>query len=145
MITHQRCSHNLFHHSMFRILNFPPPWTGVFDDSIGRLYYWNPQTNVSQYEKLVPIHPYSYDPIYFNPSLPASSTPLATTPTSSNFSTYHSFDPYLPQPRNSFSQITNTSESEFHGVHVPFELPHSQQDSYPLQSTPKSQFSNSTF
>lgn len=28
----------------------PPPWKGVFDDNNGILYYWHPQTNVSQYE-----------------------------------------------------------------------------------------------
>ncbi|KAL6277347.1 hypothetical protein ACE6H2_020948 [Prunus campanulata] len=111
----------------------PPLWTGVFDGTIGRMYYWNPQTNVSQYEKPVPIYPYS-----------TSSTPLTTTPTSSDFSTYHSFDPYLPQPHNSFSQTANTSESGFHGVHMPYELPHSTQDSYPLHSTPNPQFRDST-
>ncbi|CAB4270726.1 unnamed protein product [Prunus armeniaca] len=28
----------------------PPPWTGMFDGNLGVVYYWNPQTNVSQYE-----------------------------------------------------------------------------------------------
>ncbi|XP_016649780.1 PREDICTED: uncharacterized protein LOC103332692 [Prunus mume] len=28
----------------------PPPWTGMFDGNLGVVYYWNAQTNVSQYE-----------------------------------------------------------------------------------------------
>ncbi|CAN1175530.1 DEAD-box ATP-dependent RNA helicase 40 [Linum perenne] len=29
----------------------PKPWTGLIDRSTGLLYYWNPETNVTQYEK----------------------------------------------------------------------------------------------
>ncbi|KAK1294023.1 DEAD-box ATP-dependent RNA helicase 40 [Acorus calamus] len=29
----------------------PPPWKGLIDGSTGTLYYWNPETNVTQYEK----------------------------------------------------------------------------------------------
>ncbi|KAL0376315.1 UNVERIFIED_CONTAM: DEAD-box ATP-dependent RNA helicase 40 [Sesamum calycinum] len=29
----------------------PEPWKGLIDGSTGLLYYWNPETNVTQYEK----------------------------------------------------------------------------------------------
>ncbi|RXH74937.1 hypothetical protein DVH24_029658 [Malus domestica] len=32
----------------------PPPWRRVFDGNNGVLYYWHPETNVSQYEE--PVH-----------------------------------------------------------------------------------------
>ncbi|KAL6290889.1 hypothetical protein ACE6H2_008399 [Prunus campanulata] len=34
----------------FSDTTLPPPWTGMFDGNLGVVYYWNPQTNVSQYE-----------------------------------------------------------------------------------------------
>lgn len=32
----------------------PKPWRGLVDGTTGYLYYWNPETNVTQYEKPVP-------------------------------------------------------------------------------------------
>ncbi len=29
----------------------PPPWEALFDPASGLKYYWNPQTNVTQYER----------------------------------------------------------------------------------------------
>jgi ATP-dependent RNA helicase DDX5/DBP2 len=49
----------------------PTPWKGLIDGSTGLLYYWNPETNVTQYEKPGPV----------NPPAPAASTPsLAPIP-----------------------------------------------------------------
>ncbi|PKI38672.1 hypothetical protein CRG98_040958, partial [Punica granatum] len=35
----------------------PKPWKGLIDGSTGNLYYWNPETNVTQYEKPVALPP----------------------------------------------------------------------------------------
>ncbi|KAM1661293.1 hypothetical protein ACFX15_003894 [Malus domestica] len=44
----------------------PAPWRSVMDESSGLVFYWNPETNVSQYE-----HP--------NPAPPPPLLPLITT------------------------------------------------------------------
>lgn len=31
----------------------PKPWKGLVDDTTGYLYYWNPETNITQYERPV--------------------------------------------------------------------------------------------
>ncbi|KAG6731471.1 hypothetical protein I3843_01G123500 [Carya illinoinensis] len=48
----------------------PKPWKGLIDGSTGVLYYWNPETNVTQYEK----------PSSLPPPLPAGQPPIASTP-----------------------------------------------------------------
>ncbi|KAG8370581.1 hypothetical protein BUALT_Bualt14G0132000 [Buddleja alternifolia] len=48
----------------------PEPWKGLIDGSTGLLYYWNPETNVTQYEK----------PASLAPPLPAGPPPAASTP-----------------------------------------------------------------
>ncbi|TKY72447.1 DEAD-box ATP-dependent RNA helicase 40 [Spatholobus suberectus] len=35
----------------------PQPWKGLIDGSTGLLYYWNPETNVTQYEKPASLTP----------------------------------------------------------------------------------------
>ncbi|KAL2464468.1 DEAD-box ATP-dependent RNA helicase 40 [Forsythia ovata] len=35
----------------------PQPWKGLIDGSTGLLYYWNPETNVTQYEKPAALPP----------------------------------------------------------------------------------------
>eukprot|EP00257_Ricinus_communis_P018451 XP_015577172.1 DEAD-box ATP-dependent RNA helicase 14 [Ricinus communis] len=35
----------------------PKPWMGLIDGSTGLLYYWNPETNVTQYEKPASVPP----------------------------------------------------------------------------------------
>ena len=44
----------------------PTPWKGLIDGSTGLLYYWNPETNITQYEKPAP--------------LPLGPAPAASTP-----------------------------------------------------------------
>lgn len=48
----------------------PKPWKGLIDGSTGLLYYWNPDTNVTQYER----------PAGSAPPLPSGPPPSATTP-----------------------------------------------------------------
>ncbi|KAL6532513.1 hypothetical protein OROGR_014483 [Orobanche gracilis] len=48
----------------------PEPWKGLVDGSTGLLYYWNPETNVTQYEK----------PASLPPPLPHGPPPSASTP-----------------------------------------------------------------
>ncbi|KAH9327751.1 hypothetical protein KI387_007929, partial [Taxus chinensis] len=49
--------------------SLPEPWRALVDTSTGYIYYWNPQTNVTQYER--PIAP---------PPLPPGPPPAASTP-----------------------------------------------------------------
>uniref|UniRef100_A0A5B6ZCT1 RNA helicase n=1 Tax=Davidia involucrata TaxID=16924 RepID=A0A5B6ZCT1_DAVIN len=48
----------------------PQPWKGLIDGSTGLLYYWNPETNITQYEK----------PTALPPPLPPGTLPAASTP-----------------------------------------------------------------
>ncbi|XP_015900083.2 DEAD-box ATP-dependent RNA helicase 46 [Ziziphus jujuba] len=48
----------------------PKPWKGLIDGSTGVLYYWNPETNVTQYEK----------PPTLPPPLPPGPPPAVSTP-----------------------------------------------------------------
>lgn len=49
----------------------PKPWKGLIDGSMGVLYYWNPETNVTQYEKPAGLPP---------PQLPVPPSAVSTTP-----------------------------------------------------------------
>ncbi|KAJ4834336.1 hypothetical protein Tsubulata_037534 [Turnera subulata] len=55
----------------------PKPWTGLIDGSTGLKYYWNPETNVTQYEKPVsaPV------PVPSGPPASATTPQLAQIPT----------------------------------------------------------------
>lgn len=48
----------------------PKPWKGLIDGSTGVFYYWNPETNVTQYEK----------PAALPPPLPPGPPPAVSTP-----------------------------------------------------------------
>ncbi|XP_042514250.1 DEAD-box ATP-dependent RNA helicase 40-like [Macadamia integrifolia] len=48
----------------------PQPWKGLIDGSTGLLYYWNPETNITQYER----------PATLPPPLPPGLPPSASTP-----------------------------------------------------------------
>ncbi|PON80229.1 DEAD-box ATP-dependent RNA helicase [Parasponia andersonii] len=48
----------------------PKPWKGLIDGSTSLMYYWNPETNVTQYEK----------PASLTPPLPLGPPPAASTP-----------------------------------------------------------------
>ncbi|XP_071703513.1 ATP-dependent RNA helicase-like protein DB10 [Rutidosis leptorrhynchoides] len=48
----------------------PEPWKGLIDGSTGVMYYWNPETNVTQYEK----------PAAAAPPMPSGPPPVPTAP-----------------------------------------------------------------
>jgi len=60
----------------------PKPWRGLIDGSTGYLYFWNPETKVTQYERpvaAVPSSP-SQPPGYSRPDeKPRSSVPSEVT------------------------------------------------------------------
>ncbi|KAF4360663.1 hypothetical protein G4B88_010658 [Cannabis sativa] len=69
----------------------PKPWKGLIDGSTGLLYYWNPETNVTQYEK----------PASAAPPLPAGPPPTAApTPKLAPIPVAHS----VSQQNNGLSQ-----------------------------------------
>ncbi|KAD4385176.1 hypothetical protein E3N88_25344 [Mikania micrantha] len=48
----------------------PEPWKGLIDGSSGVMYYWNPETNITQYEK----------PTAVPPSVPSGPHPVPSAP-----------------------------------------------------------------
>ncbi|GAV71643.1 DEAD domain-containing protein/Helicase_C domain-containing protein/WW domain-containing protein [Cephalotus follicularis] len=63
--------------------SLPQPWKGLIDGSTGFLYYWNPDTNVTQYEK----------PASLPPPLPPGPPPAASTPKLAPIPVAHSLQP----------------------------------------------------
>jgi ATP-dependent RNA helicase DDX5/DBP2 len=60
----------------------PKPWRGLIDGNTGYLYFWNPETKVTQYERPVAAVPNSppQPPGYSRPEeRPRSSTPSEVT------------------------------------------------------------------
>ncbi|KAH0936908.1 hypothetical protein HID58_004369 [Brassica napus] len=69
--------------------NLPKPWKGLVDSRTGYLYFWNPETNVTQYERppgLAPPKP--------SPAPPVSSSVQAQQQPSSGFSSGKDEDKY---------------------------------------------------
>lgn len=46
----------------------PKPWRALVDGSTGYLYYWNPETKVTQYERPVAEQPPPTDPKLISPT-----------------------------------------------------------------------------
>ncbi|PPS16882.1 hypothetical protein GOBAR_AA03690 [Gossypium barbadense] len=61
----------------------PKPWKGLIDGTTGLLYYWNPETNVTQYER----------PTILPPPLPPGPPPAVSTPKLTPTSVAHSAQP----------------------------------------------------
>ncbi|KAI4344727.1 hypothetical protein L6164_011921 [Bauhinia variegata] len=61
----------------------PKPWKGLIDGSTGVLYYWNPETNITQYEK----------PATLPPPLPVGPAPAASMPKLAPIPAGHSTPP----------------------------------------------------
>ncbi|XP_054805610.1 DEAD-box ATP-dependent RNA helicase 46 [Prosopis cineraria] len=61
----------------------PKPWKGLIDGSTGLLYYWNPETNITQYEK----------PTALPLPLPAGPPAAASTPKLAPIPAAHSVQP----------------------------------------------------
>ncbi|KAM0042079.1 putative RNA helicase [Helianthus debilis subsp. tardiflorus] len=58
----------------------PEPWKGLIDGSSGVMYYWNPETNITQYEKPTAVPP----PVPSGPpSVPSASKPVSAPGTRS--------------------------------------------------------------
>ncbi|XP_010485405.1 PREDICTED: DEAD-box ATP-dependent RNA helicase 14 [Camelina sativa] len=55
--------------------SLPKPWKGLVDDRSGYLYYWNPETNVTQYERPAPSHPPKLPPVSVSSSVHVQPTP----------------------------------------------------------------------
>ncbi|XP_078439709.1 DEAD-box ATP-dependent RNA helicase 14-like [Wolffia australiana] len=53
----------------------PKPWKGLIDGNTGYLYFWNPVTNITQYERPVPLDAPSLPPPPPNPPKPVVLTP----------------------------------------------------------------------
>ncbi|TQD96901.1 hypothetical protein C1H46_017506 [Malus baccata] len=83
----------------------PNPWKGLIDGSTGLLYYWNPETNVTQYEK----------PASLPPPLPAGPPPATATPKLAAFPVAHSVEPKGVMPQDG-QQITQAPQQ--HGSQV---------------------------
>lgn len=64
--------------------SLPKPWKGLVDGSTGYIYYWNPVTNVTQYERPVPEQ------------LPPPPSSLPAIPPKSVSSSVQVFDPPPP-------------------------------------------------
>lgn len=51
--------------------SLPKPWRGLIDGATGYLYFWNPETNITQYERPV-AKPSSYSPSVVPPQSSSS-------------------------------------------------------------------------
>ncbi|KAG1326085.1 DEAD-box ATP-dependent RNA helicase 46 [Cocos nucifera] len=73
----------------------PTPWKGLIDGSTGLLYYWNSETNVTQYEKPAT----SASPLPTGPSPSSSMSKLAQIPT------IHTLPPNVPASQQPGQQM----------------------------------------
>ncbi|KAL9407553.1 hypothetical protein AB3S75_046155 [Citrus x aurantiifolia] len=74
----------------------PKPWKGLIDGSTGLLYYWNPETNVTQYEK----------PAALPPPLPPGPPPAGSTPKLAPLPVAHSMQPNGMMIKQQMTQAT---------------------------------------
>lgn len=79
----------------------PKPWKGLIDGSTGVLYYWNPETNVTQYEK----------PASLPPSLPSGPPPAVSTPKLAPIPGAHSVPPNDVLAQNG-QQVTQVPQQQ---------------------------------
>ena len=68
--------------------NLPKPWKGLVDSRTGYLYFWNPETNVTQYERPPGLAPPKPSPAPISSSVQAQQQP------SSGFSSGKEEDKY---------------------------------------------------
>ncbi|KAG0472106.1 hypothetical protein HPP92_016652 [Vanilla planifolia] len=115
--------------------SLPKPWKGLIDGSTGVLYYWNPETNVTQYEKPAGTVP----PL---PPVPPDLTSLnvAIVPNSHIIPSNGSLtQPQLGQQM--FQQVQHVQQQQQNQQHMPLQqlqqLPYQQQQ--PLQDQPPMQ------
>ncbi|KAK4380158.1 hypothetical protein RND71_002020 [Anisodus tanguticus] len=87
----------------------PQPWKGLIDGSTGLLYYWNPETNVTQYEKPSALPP----PLPSGPPPEASAPKLAPIP---GASTVQQNDGQGQQSHQAFTQ-QGQQMTQCHNIH----------------------------
>lgn len=85
----------------------PKPWKGLIDGSTGLLYYWNPETNVTQYEKPVSLPP----PLPLGPHPSASTSKPASIPEAHSMPTNGTLTPH-GQPNHHVPQQEGQSNSQ---------------------------------
>lgn len=54
--------------------SLPKPWKGLVDDRTGYLYFWNPETNVTQYEKPTAAQPPKFPAVSLSSSVQVQQT-----------------------------------------------------------------------
>ncbi|KAJ1257917.1 hypothetical protein BS78_10G033300 [Paspalum vaginatum] len=96
----------------------PEPWKGLIDGST--LYYWNPETNVTQYEK----------PAAAAPPLPAGPPPPTAAPQVPEPAPAGAF----PQPSMQFGQVSHQGQPGQKGYSQAGQLVQQQQQPPPQQS-----------
>ncbi|KAL3617160.1 hypothetical protein CASFOL_038907 [Castilleja foliolosa] len=86
----------------------PEPWKGLIDGSTGVLYYWNPETNVTQYEKPASLPP----PLPHGPPPPVSApklNPIPTTRASQPDGVQIPQNPHMMQTQQPQGQLMSSS------------------------------------
>lgn len=71
----------------------PKPWKGLIDGSTGLSYYWNPETNVTQYEKPVSLPP----PLPLGPHPSVSTSKPTSIPEAHSMPSSGSLAPHVQQ------------------------------------------------
>lgn len=97
----------------------PQPWKALIDGSTGLLYYWNPDTNVTQYEKPSALPP----PLPPGPPPEASAPKLAPIP---GASTVQQYDSQGQQSQQAFAQPGQMTHMAQH-AQVTQQVPHGSQ------------------
>lgn len=110
--------------------SLPKPWKGLIDGSTGLLYYWNPETNVTQYEKPAPLAP----------PVPSGPAPVASTPSLAPIPVPHLVQPGgMVQP--SQQQVSHLGQQ--HGQPMSQFMQQQQQQQQPSQVAQPAQQQNS--
>ncbi|XP_014518463.1 DEAD-box ATP-dependent RNA helicase 46 [Vigna radiata var. radiata] len=104
----------------------PQPWKGLIDGSTGLLYYWNPETNVTQYEKPPPVTPPLPAPVASAPNL--APIPVSHTMQTSGMGPQHGQP--LMQGQPSQQQLGHLAQQQ--GQSMPL-----QQSPHMVQITPQ--------
>ncbi|XP_010496296.1 PREDICTED: DEAD-box ATP-dependent RNA helicase 14-like [Camelina sativa] len=80
--------------------SLPKPWKGLVDDASGFLYYWNPETNVTQYERPAPKLP---------PVSVSSSVQVHPTPNGASYAPPRKADDKYSRPSEHGPKIDSSS------------------------------------
>ncbi|CAH2055375.1 unnamed protein product [Thlaspi arvense] len=100
--------------------SLPKPWKGLVDDRTGYLYYWNPETNVTQYERPASSQPPKLPAVSVSSSVQASSGANGTygpTPSKDDdkYSRGADIGPKI-EPSSRFSEVGRSGASYSNGA-----------------------------